>query len=268
MDFLMLAVVFIFGAIIGSFLNVVACRYHSGTSSLTGRSRCFACGKTLAWYELVPIVSFLVQRARCRGCRVRLSWQYPLVELISGGMFVAVILLNKPMLESVYLLVVFSFLLIIAIYDLRHRIIPDSMAASFAGLALLWFMFTAGGQAFHTPYLWTLIAGPMLFAPFWVLWAVSSGKWIGLGDGKLALGIGWFLGATLGTSAVMLAFWIGAVWALAAMALQRLSSNIRGSRLSLQSEIPFGPFLILGVVIVYFTRVNFFESPPFLFAFL
>jgi leader peptidase (prepilin peptidase)/N-methyltransferase len=285
MDFLMLAIVFVFGTIIGSFLNVVVYRYNSGTSPLTGRSQCFACGKTLAWYELVPLLSFLIQRGRCRKCQVRLSWQYPLVEIISGVMFVAIFLLGKPLIESAYLVVIFSTLLVIAVYDLRHQIIPDGLAVLFAGLALVWFVFIAGERAVHFPYLWTLIAGPMLFFPFWALWFVSQGRWLGLGDGKLALGIGWFLGATLGSSAVMLAFWIGAAWALTMMAIQRIAIIISKSKvksqkskvdaftflstfdfrlsdslLSLQSEIPFGPFLILGVVIVYFTGVNFFDG--------
>ncbi|OHA84427.1 MAG: hypothetical protein A2937_01685 [Candidatus Yonathbacteria bacterium RIFCSPLOWO2_01_FULL_47_33b] len=263
MDFLILAIIFVFGAIIGSFLNVVIYRYNSGRSPLTGRSQCFACGKTLSWYELIPVASFLVQRGRCRGCKVRLSWQYPLVEVISGAMFVAIFLLGKPILESVYLVVIFSTLLIIAVYDLRHQIIPDGLAALFAILSLVWFFYTVPGgfmNVFHFPHLWALLAGPMLFFPFWALWFVSQGRWMGLGDGKLALGIGWFLGATLGGSAIMLAFWIGAAWALLHMAYQRLAAGFSGVKLSMNSEIPFGPFLILGTIVVYFTGVNFFDG--------
>lgn len=267
MDFLILLFTFLFGTVIGSFLNVVVYRYNSGTSPLTGRSMCFACGKTLVWYELFPVVSFLIQRGRCSKCQVRLSWQYPLVEVLSGAMFVAIFLLGKPLLESAYLIVIFSTLLVIAVYDLRHQIIPDGLVALFAGLALVWFFYAVPGgltNAFHFPHYWTLIAGPMLFFPFWALWFVSKGRWLGLGDGKLALGIGWFLGATLGGSAIMLAFWIGAAWALSVMGAQRLLAVLptarSTARLSLQSEIPFGPFLILGVVIVYFTGVNFFDG--------
>lgn len=102
----------------------------------------------------------------------------------------------------------------------------------------------------------------MLFLPFWALWFVSGGRWLGLGDGKLALGIGWFLGASLGASAVILAFWIGAGFALLAMGIQRVLKNTKffqGRVLSMQSAIPFGPLLILAVFIVYFTKVNFFD---------
>lgn len=299
MDLFTLIIVFIFGTIVGSFLNVVIYRYNSGMSPLAGRSQCFSCGKTLYWYELVPVVSFLVQRGRCRACRVKLSWQYPIVEVFSGGTFVFVYMLDKPVTETVYLLIIFSLLLVIAAYDLRHQIIPDGLVAAFALLALGWFVWPFHNyitRVVHFPYYWTLIAGPMLFFPFWALWLVSGGRWLGLGDGKLALGIGWFLGATLGGSAVMLAFWIGAAYALTVMAIQRLATaasayaserlmsekyvkrgsdafsptfgfmnfvNLRlthGTRLSMQSEIPFGPFLILGVFVVYFTGVNFFDG--------
>ncbi len=278
MDFLTLTIVFIFGTIIGSFLNVVIYRYNSGASPFKGRSQCFACGKTLCWLELIPIFSFLLQRGRCSKCMVKLSWQYPIVEVLSGTIFVAVYLLGKPIIESVYLVIVFSTLLVIAVYDLRHQIIPDGLVAFFAVLSLSWFVWTTGfTDALHFPYLWTAIAGPMLFLPFWLLWLVSDGRWLGLGDGKLALGIGWFLGATLGGSAILLAFWIGAAYALTIIASQRLAimvsayasrKSIKSLRsrvnarmyLSMKSEIPFGPFLILGVFIVYFTGVNFFDG--------
>ncbi len=261
MDFPSLVFIFIFGAIIGSFLNVVIYRYNSGLSPLKGRSQCFACGHNLRWYELVPIVSFIIQRARCRECGVRLSWQYPAVEALSGMIFVAVYMLGKTLPETIYLLVIFSTLLIIAVYDLRHKIIPDGLVAFFAILSLAWFLWTTGFvRAIYFPHYWTLVAGPILFLPFLGLWLVSRGKWLGLGDGKLALGIGWFLGAALGGSAIMLAFWIGAGFALVILAIQRIGRSGGAERLSMQSEIPFGPFLILGVFIVYFTHINFFDG--------
>lgn len=270
MVFLTPAIVFIFGTIIGSFLNVVIYRYNSGMSPLKGRSQCFACGKELSWYEIIPVVSFILQRARCAKCGVRLSWQYPAVEIFSGMIFVAVYLLGKTLPETIYLLIIFSTLFVIAVYDLRHKIIPDGLVLFFAILSLVWFLWTIGfARAIHYPMYFTLIAGPILFFPFLGLWVVSRGKWLGLGDGKLALGIGWFLGAALGGSAIMLAFWIGAGFALMMMAIQRIGRTGGGTeRLSMQSEIPFGPFLILGVFIVYFTHINFFDGSINLFSFI
>lgn len=269
MDFLILVIFFIFGTIIGSFLNVVIYRYNSGTSPLTGRSHCFSCGKTLSWNELIPVASFLAAKGRCAGCGVRLSWQYPIVETLTGLVFVAVFLLGKSTFETTLLLIIFSTLIVVGVYDLRHQIIPDGLVALFAVLGLVNFFLEVDiSRAFHFPYTWTLIAGPMLFFPFWALWFVSRGRWLGLGDGKLALGMGWFLGATLGGSAVMLAFWIGAVWALLIMGIQKIPFLARycaNGKLSMQSEIPFGPFLILAVFIVYFTGVNFFDGSVSLF---
>ncbi len=270
MDFLTLLIVFIFGTIVGSFLNVVIYRYNSGTSPLSGRSQCFSCGRTLTWIELFPIFSFLFSRGRCAQCGVKISWQYPIVETLSGIIFVSVFLLGKPTAETLLLLVIFSTLLVVAVYDLRHKIIPDGLAIFFALISLFWFIWSTPAsfeRLLHFPYSWTLIAGPMLFFPFWVLWFVSKGRWLGLGDGKLALGIGWFLGATLGGSAVMLAFWIGAGYALVLMAVQKFLKTAE-AKLSMQSEIPFGPFLILATFIVYFTGVNFFDGSVNLFTFI
>ncbi|MBI5798518.1 MAG: prepilin peptidase [Candidatus Yonathbacteria bacterium] len=260
--------VFIFGTIIGSFLNVVIFRYNSGTSPLTGRSRCFSCGRQLSWYELIPIISFLLQKGRCAKCKVKLSLQYPIVEALSGLIFVSVLLLGMPIPETALLLGIFSTLLVIAVYDIRHQIIPDGLVVLFALLGLTKFFLAVDiSRAFHFPYAWTLIAGPMLFFPFWVLWAVSSGRWLGLGDGKLAFGIGWFLGATLGGSAIMLAFWIGAAYAFVVMGAQKVIHSTK-EKLSMKSEIPFGPFLIIAVFIVYFTGVNFFDGSVTFFSFL
>jgi prepilin signal peptidase PulO-like enzyme (type II secretory pathway) len=273
MELFSIAIIFIFGTLIGSFLNVVAYRYNSGVSPLKGRSRCFACGKTLSWHELIPIASFVFQRGRCRSCLVKLSWQYPVVEVVTGALFVGVYALGKPLASSLFALAIFCTLVIIAVYDLRHKIIPDSFVILFAVLALTNFFWTIDfSRAFDMPYAWTLIAGPMLFSPFWVLWAVSDGRWIGLGDGKLSLGIGWFLGATAGGSAVILGFWIGAAFAFLVMLAQHVPFRGRGwpircsRHLSMQSEIPFGPFLILGVFIVYFAHVNFFDGSTMIFS--
>ncbi len=83
---------FILGIVVGSFLNVIVLRFRSGLKATQGRSICFSCGKTLQWYELIPVASFLFQGARCRGCNSRISWQYPLVELLTGAIFILVFL--------------------------------------------------------------------------------------------------------------------------------------------------------------------------------
>lgn len=264
MDILLLIFVFMFGTIIGSFLNVVIYRYNTGISPFTGRSHCFSCGKTLSWRNLVPLFSFLVARGRCSTCKVRLSLQYPIIEAITGFGFVAIILLEKSPLETAFLLGIFSVLVVIAVYDIRHKIIPDGLAFLFALLSLAMFFSKVGFvNAFYFPHAWTLIAGPLLFFPFWFLWFISQGRWLGLGDGKLAWGMGWFLGAAFGGSAVILAFWIGALYSLVLMGWQKIRHTFNkkvSHELSLKSEIPFGPFLILATLLVLFFPINLFDG--------
>jgi leader peptidase (prepilin peptidase)/N-methyltransferase len=93
-----------------------------------------------------------------------------------------------------------------------------------------------------------------LFVPFWILWFYSKGVWIGLGDGKLAIGIGWLLGPVYGLSAIVVAFWIGAIFGLALLLISRLVK--RFTCITMKSEIPFGPFLIVGALLILFFQVN------------
>lgn len=266
---------FLFGAIIGSFLNVVILRYGTGLSIFKGRSRCFSCGKILKWYELVPVFSFLFLRGKCSVCKSKISWQYPLVEFLSGLVFVAIFLnvfhsetsvlrsTISSFRETGFLMVIFSLLIVIAGYDIKHKIIPDPLVYSF-GLITLARVFTvfSGSVLFSYPYgVFILASGPILALPFFLLWLFSGGRWIGLGDAKLALGMGWLLMLFPGISAVILAFWIGAVFSLLLMAgekfprlvpLRFVNSFFGLKNLSMKSEVPFAPFLILATVLVFF----------------
>jgi len=256
---LSLLCIFLFGLAIGSFLNVVIYRFNTGVG-VNGRSGCMTCRRTLSWYELVPVVSFLFQKGRCRGCATKLSWQYPLVELLTAGLFTATLLkysgaaLTAPTIISfIMMLIVWSLLVVILVYDLKHKIIPDVFVYAFAIIGLLRILFfvpVSSGSLFYS----ALIAGPLLFLPFYLLWLVSQGRWIGLGDGKFALGMGWMLGLGLGISAIVLSFWIGAVVSLAIMGIFALISKHK--QLTMKSEIPFAPFLILGFALVYFFSID------------
>ena len=253
---------FIFGTIIGSFLNVVSLRYNT-SKLLSGRSGCFSCDNKLKWFELFPIVSYIIQFGKCRKCKSKISIQYPLVEILTGVIFLGIflkfsdLLFTSPhylILLSIYLMIIFSLLIVILIYDLKHKIIPDDLVYTFATLSLTAMFFDLSTFQLSIPTILPILAGPILFSPFFFLWFVSSGKWIGLGDGKLALGFGWFLGLSLGASAVMFSFWIGALFGIALIILSSL--NLRGKRITIKSEIPFGPFLIFGLLIAFFFDLN------------
>ncbi len=245
---------FVFGVTIGSFLNVVIYRYNSGTSLTCGRSMCFSCGKTLSWYELIPIVSFIIQRGRCIGCKSKISWQYPLVEIVTGLLFIAVFMGQYLVIKTIYLLIIMSILVVISIYDIRHKIIPDGFVYAFIALSLLQLIWTSNVQMVD----W--LAGPILFLPFAGLWFFSKGTWMGFGDAKLALGIGWFLGFYAGLSAVIFAFWIGSVFGLTLIGLGKVRGLFfKNTKFTIKSEIPFGPFLILGMLLVFFFNIDVFS---------
>lgn len=247
--------VFVLGAIVGSFLNVVIYRYNTGLG-LGGRSFCNSCSQKLRWFELVPVLSFLVQRARCRRCETKLSWQYIAVEIFTGAVFLLLFLKLLPFIatspvlagaEFTFFAVVFSLFIVILVYDLKHTIIPDVFSYSLAALAL-------GHLLIVSPNIPDILAGPILFFPFWFLWIVSKGTWMGLGDAKLALGMGWLLGLYAGLAALLLAFWSGALVAIVIL----FHNSIIGKRtgLTLKSEIPFAPFLVLGTALAFFLDLS------------
>ncbi|MES2059882.1 MAG: prepilin peptidase [Patescibacteria group bacterium] len=254
--------VFIFGCIIGSFLNVLVLRYNTGRT-VGGRSFCFSCGKTLSALELVPILSFVLSLGKCRGCKSKISWQYPLVEFVTGLVFMIIflreVLIGGSIAAIVFYSFVFSILIAISVYDLRHKIVPDLLVFVFGAASLLWLLLSHSLFYFATLHgVLDLLAGPILFAPFFALWYASDGAWMGLGDGKLALGIGWMLGFVRGVSAIILGFWSAAIFALALMAIQ-FAYRSKPSRLNAKSEIPFAPFLVLGALLAYIFNPDLFN---------
>lgn len=244
-----------FGTIIGSFLNVVALRYNTGLSFVTGKSRCFSCGKDLHWYELLPLFSFLMLGGKCLKCNSKISYQYPIVEFITGIIFVGLFLkIGLVSLLPLYL-VVSSLLVVMSIYDFKHKIIPDGMVAIFIVISICIFFLTHQlGEIINFPLSLDLLAGPILFAFFAFLWLVSGGKWMGFGDAKLAIGIGFLLGFSGGVFATILSFWIGAIVSLILIFLKKL--KISKIKLSLKSEIPFAPFIIFSVFLQIITSWN------------
>lgn len=252
MDSFSLILSFVFGAIVGSFLNVVSLRFNTGVT-LGGRSKCMSCGTGLTWKELVPIFSFAVQKGACKKCKSKISWQYPLVEFIAGIIFVLIFIVFPPItamagLQTFLYVVATCLLVVISIYDIKHKIIPDQFAYAFATIALV-ILFVGGSSWWHVPDYWALIAGPLLALPFALLWLVSRGQWMGLGDAKLMLGIGWILGISAGVNVMILAFWIAAVVSVAWI-------FITYKKFKPRTEIPFGPYLILAMYLVLLFKIQ------------
>ncbi len=254
MDFLIVFAyicIFVFGLIIGSFLNVVIFRQGTGMG-LGGRSRCAVTGRVLAWYELVPVLSYILQKGRARGTSCRLSIQYPLVEITTGLLFVFAgsyavpLALSGALLGAVVTFVFFalvvSFGILVFTYDLRHMIIPNSFSYPFIVLSVVSLFFTTHPLTLEIASLGHFLAGPIFFAFFALIWKFSQGRAMGFADAKLALAIGWLAGLDQGIVAILLAFFIGALVGVVLLSLGRAGRK---------TMIPFGPFLLTGLLLTF-----------------
>lgn len=270
---------FVLGTIIGSFLNVVLFRFNTG-KTIMGRSKCFSCRRTLSPIDLVPFFSYVAFGGKCRTCKSRISIQYPLVELATGVLFAGVYSLFEPLsyihptqfvAQVAYALVIMSILVLITVYDMRHKIIPDTFVFIFGALsfATLFLGFDSFGELqTRVPQLLELVSGLLLAFPFYLLWLVSDGRWMGFGDAKLALCFGWSLGLSRGATAIIFGFLIGAVVSILLLIASKFSEKyahkkvfgITVPKLSMKSEVPFAPFLIAGLLIVFFFGYNMFDS--------
>ena len=220
---------FLLGTVLGSFGNVIALRVPEGRS-IGGRSGCPKCKRTLAPLELLPIASFLGLRGRCRGCHARISWQYPLVELASGLLFLWALWQDSLAIAPAFLLgAALWLLLLIALIDARTSLIPDALTLSLIGIATLHASLTLSFP------LTAIILGGGVFA---LQWFFSRGRWVGSGDMLLGAGIG-ALAATLPLTLVAL---FCAYIAGAAVAAYMLITKRR----TLEGALPFAPFLAFG----------------------
>lgn len=258
-------VFFALGAIIGSFLNVVILRFNTGRPVATGRSACLSCSKKLRWFELLPIVSFFILRGRCRSCGSHISWQYPLVEIMTALMFsLSWWRFGGNLWELSFYLLILSLAIVIAIYDWRHKIIPDLFVYLLILLGLLKTFWLAlpvlitnnSFVGINDEFMASIFGGLIFGGIFGSVWLLSKGQWLGFGDVKLALAIGLLLGVSEATSAIILAVWIGALVGLILIWLGRTKLFGGVKSFTIKSEIPFAPFLLLGLVLTIFFNFN------------
>lgn len=227
----------ILGLIVGSFLNVVILRMNTG-KGFGGRSMCLSCSRTLRWYELIPVISFIIQKGTCRHCHSKISVQYPLVECVTALMFAIAAWNIHGIVHLILWLVAISAGMIIAVYDMRHKMIPVQPLIVLAVASLL--------IGFH-------VVGALLVAlPFLILWFISLGKWIGFGDIEIMAVIGLGLGIGKGFSAVILGFWI------ACLVMIPTIIYFKKKKKKYNPHIPFGPFLLVGMYIVGMWGINIF----------
>ena len=217
--------------VIGSFLNVVILRFKNKESVIKKRSYCPFCKKKLKWYELIPVFSFIIQKGRCRKCKNKISWQYPLVEFFTGLIFILIVVYFFDfnifsIINVCFLFLVSCFLLIIFIYDLKHYLVLDKII--YPAIIVSFF------YRLWLPVPNYLLAAVIGGAFFLIIFLISRGKWMGIGDVKIGILMGLLLGLPHLFTALFLAFLIGGIISVILLFLKKKS---------LKSEIPFGPFL-------------------------
>ena len=228
---MLVAFAFVFGLVLGSFLNVVIARLPERRSLWAPRSACPGCGATIAWFDNVPLLSFALLRGRCRACAMPIPWRYPLVEAATAVLVTLAWLQFGPTLEFLVAIALLAALVAITAIDLRHQIIPDAITLPgiLAGV-------TANVATRHLSWadvgLGIVLGGGVFFAII-----VASRGGMGAGDMKLGAMLGAFLGWKITLFALLVGVLVGGALAVVLIAL-----GIRGRK----DAIPFGPFLALG----------------------
>ena len=232
----------LFGLILGSFLNVVILRDDQRKSILTDRSRCVHCKHVLAWYDLVPVLSFILLGARCRYCRKPISWQYPLVECVSALLVWFAVWQGQGNWWAVGGLVVVSLiLLVLSVMDILTMEIAVEyciLAGVLGGIAMV-----SAGQITWVQSLQGAVFGGGIILLVMLLWKlIFHQDAMGVGDIWLAAAIGAVLGFPLILPGLMAAVFIGAIAGLGLMLFKKGT---------VQMAIPFGPFLALGMLLAF-----------------
>lgn len=248
MELFFYIVIFITGTFIGSFLGVVVDRLPRGESIIRGRSHCDHCQKILSPLDLVPVFSFLFLRGRCRYCGKKLSLAYPIIEVMTGFLFVLAALhvgivyqVSSPMHqgEFLYYLVIIAILIAIFFIDLKNGIIPFSLVLAGVLIAFLYLVITT-----HYLLVGNVVAGIGAFGFFLTLFLVTRGRGMGFGDVVYVFLMGLLLGFPGIVFGLYIAFVSGALVALVLIFLKK--KKMRGS------TIAFGPFLVFGTVLCLF----------------
>ncbi len=228
---------FVFGSVIGSFLNVCIYRIPKYEDITTTRSHCTSCGNVIKWYDLVPIISYLLLRGRCRNCGAKLSIQYPIIELLNGILYCIIFAVLGLTIQSVLIMALVSALIVIAVIDWRTYEIPFGLNVFIAVLGLM----TVVCKLINCDFSGVadnLIGAVSVSGFLLLLYALTKGRGIGGGDIKLMAAAGLFLG----WKNCLLAFIIGCI----------AGSVIHLIRMKVSKEdhvLAFGPYLAFGIFV-------------------
>jgi len=241
-DTLFLLISFIVGSIVGSFLNVCIARIPAGDSIVFPGSHCPLCGKPLTWYENIPIISYCLLRGRCRSCHARISPVYPVVEIITAAASLGLFMIFGLSLRYLVAFVFAAILIVITFIDLKHQIIPDVITLPGIPLFLASAVFIME-LSFRDALIGCIVGGGSLFLVGFTYKLIKKQEGMGGGDIKLLALIGGFLGWQSLIFVILISSLFGAVVGVAVMVYQRGT---------MQTAIPFGPFLSFAAVLYLF----------------
>jgi prepilin signal peptidase PulO-like enzyme (type II secretory pathway) len=243
---------FIFGASIGSFVQVIVTRLHVAPI-MKGRSKCLSCGEALRVLDLVPLFSYIFLRGKCRYCKSVFGISALVIESLFGLVFVALyhfILAGQATLLLsfawlVYYTLLFGTVGIIALYDKAHSYIPLPFLFFYGLLTLIMLC-----VRYVLDPSWVVLLAPVIVAsPFLLIWLVTRGKGLGFGDVLLFLGVGAFFGIGQGLAVLLISIWIGALFGL----YVKYFGTGKGKT---GIAIPFVPFIVIAFLIVLFTDID------------
>lgn len=229
--------IFLYGITLGSFYNVVGLRVPLKKSIVKPRSHCSYCGHTLSMLEIIPVLSYMFVRGKCRCCKASISPLYPIFELLTGILFVLCPVILGWEAELFVAWTVISLMMIITVSDIQYMIIPDKVLLFFGSLLLVERIFIQ-----LDPWWDSLLGAVVGFVLLYVISVVSKGA-MGGGDIKLFAVIGLVLGAEL----VLLTFFLSTLFGTAGGLIGMFTGKVKKNK-----PIPFGPFIVIGTLISYF----------------
>ncbi|MCC6934422.1 MAG: prepilin peptidase [Candidatus Yanofskybacteria bacterium] len=231
-----IVIVALVGMLLGSFLSVLIGRWPHWRGVATGRSHCPNCMHTLAWYDLIPVASWAWLRGRCRYCGGPISPLYPALEVsVAAVLGIAVALFGVGSWWSIIGLVILFGLIALFFFDLIHRMLPDVIVYPLTGVVLFRILLERPDLLVNA-----LAAGVLLSAAFGLLYLRSRGRWLGLGDVKLAFTIGVLFGYPIAIGVTLVAIWVGALMGVGLMLFRRATMT---------TELPFGSFWTAAAIV-------------------